>query len=153
MANSVVIKSRADCTDLQKKFLTALESPECARQPRDERWRWAATQAGYSSDTSISDIIAPMAHLVKEVAESILLRASVEAAWTLSDAAGHGAIDAQTKDRIAASRDILDRTVPKKGEDVAKSTAPVAVLVLPAKHEAVKLVQVSNEDISTIKEG
>lgn len=152
MASSV-IKSRADCTEKQKMFLTALESPECAEvTPRSNRWRWAATEAGYDPKVSISDIIAPISHLVKEVADNILQRAAVEAAWTVADAAGSGLIDAQTKDRISAAKDILDRTVPKKAEDNNKSVQPIAVLILPTKHE-VKLVESNNEDISPIKEG
>ena len=152
MANSVVIKTRADCTDAQKKFLLALESPEAMEQPRSERWRWCAEQAGYKKDVAISTIIAPIQHLIKEVTEAILLRASVEAAWTLTDAASGGIIDAQTKDRIAASKDILDRSVPKKDTDNKNQVAPIALLVLPAKQETVKLVEARELDaIPSIK--
>lgn len=153
MAAALEIKSRNDCTDKQKLFLTALESPECAEQPRKERWRWCATQAGYPNNSSISDIIAPIKHLIKEVSENILTRASVEAAWTITDAAGDGFIDAQTKDRISAAKDILDRVVPKKADDSGRGNAPLAILVLPAKQETIKLVEQKNEDVSTIKEG
>jgi hypothetical protein len=147
------VKTRNDCDEKQKIFLTALESPECATQPRSQRWRWCADQAGYPASTPISDIIAPISGLIKEVSENILTRASVEAAWTISEAAGDGLIDAQTKDRIAASRDILDRVVPKKAEDTGKGSGPIAVLVLPAKQETIKLVNMTHEDLSTIKEG
>lgn len=147
------IKTRNDCTAKQKLFLTALESPECAEQPRKERWRWCATQAGYANNVSISDVIAPIKHLIKEVSENILTRASVEAAWTITDAAGDGFIDAQTKDRLAASKDILDRVVPKKSDEGNRNSSPIAVLVLPAKQETMKLVELKYEDVPTIKEG
>lgn len=152
MAVPVIVKTRAECDEQQKLFLTALESQDAALQPRDKRWRWCAQQAGYPDNKAISDIITPIKHLIKEVAENILIRASVEAAWTVSEAAGEGLIDAQTKDRISAAKDILDRVVPKKEADSGKSAPPMAVLILPAKQEAVKFVQATNEDISAIKE-
>ena len=136
-----VIKTRADANAKQKLFLTALESYECSKLPRADRWRWCAQQAGYPDNVPISDILAPIQHLIKEVSESILIRASVEAAWTLSDAAGDGLIDAQTKDRLNAAKDIMDRTVPKKTEDTGRNSQPVALLILPAKQEQIKLVE------------
>lgn len=153
MGNAVKIKTRADCTELQAKFLAALESPEAMKQPRTERWRWCAKQAGYAEDVSIASIVAPIQHLIKEVAETILMRGAVEAAWTLAEAAGDGIIDAQTKDRINASKDILERTVPKKEPDSRKQAAPVAVLVLPTmqQHKLVETEEVLS--VSTSQEG
>lgn len=150
---AAVLKTRAECDDKQRLFLAALESHEVASQPRKERWRWCADQAGYSSQTPIADILGPIKGLIKEVAENILSRASVEAAWTLAEAAGDGLIDAQTKDRISASRDILDRSVPKKEADGGKQAPAIAVLVLPAKQEAVRLIETGEfENLPTIKE-
>lgn len=98
----------------------------------------------------MSDILSPIQHLVKEVSETILTRASVEAAWTLSDAAGEGLIDAMTKDRLHAAKDILDRTVPKKSEDITKTVQPVAVLILPAKQEQIRLIEGDAQKLSAI---
>lgn len=149
---SRLLKSRNDCDEKQLKFLIALESPEAAEVfPRKARWRWAATQAGYDDSVSIASITAPLQNLIKEVAEAILQRAAVEAAWTLADAVGDGVIDAQTKDRISAAKDTLDRVVPKKGESSDKRAAPIAVLVLPAKQQ-LNLIESVNE-LPPVQEG
>jgi len=143
MANSTAIKTIDDCTDMQKKFIYAITSDEI-REIKDlrKRWRWAADQAGYEKNTPISTILRPIQHLLKDVAQLILDRASIEASWQLAGAAGGGEIDAQIKDRLAASRDILDRSVPKKDSDAGKkNTQPVAVIVLPTKGEDVKVIE------------
>lgn len=155
MAN-VAIKSRADCTELQQKFLMALESPDAQEIPRKERWRWCADQAGYPPNTPIANIVQPIQGLIKEVVDTILMRSSVEAAWTLSAAAGDGLIDPQTKDRLAAARDILDRTVPKKEAERDRTPPMAVVLTLPAK-QALRLVEDTTEvdetDIPATQEG
>lgn len=137
---------------MQTKFLAALESPEAMKEARHERWRWCAKQAGYGDDVSIASIIAPIQHLIKEVTETILTRGAIEAAWTLAEAAGDGIIDAQTKDRIAASKDILDRTVPKKEAENKRQATPVAVLVLPTKQQ-VQLVEATEEVTDDVSSG
>ena len=75
------IKKLDDCTELQKKFVQALKSPDIVEVPRRERWRWAATAAGYSENTTVTEITAPIRHLIKDVAEQIIAEASIAAAW------------------------------------------------------------------------
>jgi hypothetical protein len=150
---AAAVKTRADCNDKQLLFLAALESHDATLIPRKDRWRWCAEQAGYPNTVPLADIMGPINPLIKEVAENILLRASVEAAWTLAEAAGDGLIDAQTKDRISAAKDVLDRSVPKKEADNRNQTPAVALLVLPAKQESIKLVEAKFEDVPTIQEG
>ena len=136
------IKALSDCTDSQKNFIAALTSHEILSVPRAKRWRWAALQAGYSENTAISLIIGPIKHLLEEVAKLNLSRAAIEATWQLSDAVGDGEIDAATKDRLSAAKDILDRTVPKRVEKTAADAAPAAVVILPVKAgEQVQIIQ------------
>jgi len=146
------IKTIDDCTEMQRKFIAALTSQEISEQPKKSRWRWAARQAGYSESLPISQILKPIQHLLKDVAQLILDRASIEASWQLADAAGDGAIDAQTKDRISASKDILDRVVPKKDANVGKeSKMPVAVVILPTKTETIKIEEGVYREIESVE--
>lgn len=147
MANDV-IKTLNDCTDLQKKFIAAITSEEIHEVDKKKRWRWAAQQAGYADNVPISNILKPIRHLLKDVAQLILDRASIEASWQLAGAAGSGDIDAQTKDRLSASKDILDRVVPKKDPNAGtKESRPVAVIVLPTKGEDYKVIEGKAEEI------
>lgn len=139
-------KKLSECTDQQKKFLAALTSPEILDIPPKSRWRWAAQQAGYSDNITIATIIRPIQHLIADQAELVLARSSMEASWQLANAAGGGDIDAQTKDRISAAKDILDRVIPKKDPSAGKVNIPMAVLVLPAKQ---KIAEIEYEDISS----
>jgi hypothetical protein len=152
---AVPIKTIQDCTDKQKLFLQYLASVEVMDQPVKLRWRWAMTQAGYSEDTAVSSVVQPLQHLMKEVAEQILARGVVEATWQLMGAVGDGTIDAQTKDRLAASRDILDRVVPKRQEAAPKELQVTTILVLPVKQETLQLTSenVKNAEISTVETG
>lgn len=157
MANTP-IKTLADCTENQRKFLAALGSQEALTIPsRQARWEWCVEQAGYPKGTKPATVIAGIPeHLIKDVINGILVISSIEAVWTLADAASSGIIDAQTKDRLAASRDILDRTTPKKGEEQSKQQQPIAVLILPAKSEPIRLVEarvIEHEDLPTSQEG
>ena len=132
-----------DCTANQKAFIEWLTSPEIADVPKKERYRWAADKAGYGKNTPIAQITKPLRHLIVEAAEGVLLEASVEAAWTVRDALS-GEIEAfATKIRLDAAKDILDRVVPKKEAKVAQQ-APLVTIVLPAKQESVKLVEVQD---------
>jgi hypothetical protein len=124
--------------------MDALTGPEITEQPKKDRYRWAATQAGYAHTTSIASIIKPLRHLIVQAAESVLAEATVEAAWTLRDALT-GEIEAfSTKIRLDAARDILDRVIPKK-EAKAVSQAPLVQIILPAKQESVRVIEVKDE--------
>lgn len=113
------------------------------------------TQAGYSEDTAVSSVVQPLQHLMREVAEQILARSVVEASWQLAGAVGDGAIDAQTRDRLAASRDIMDRVIPKKQEAAPREERVTTILVLPVKQETLQLIteNVKHEEISTAETG
>ena len=156
MANTA-IKKLDDCTDLQKKFIAALVSEEAMEIPRKGRMRWCATQAGYPENASLASIVAPLKDIVKEcVTEAILVRASINAAWTLAEMSGDALIDSQSRDRMAASNSVLDRVIPKKEAEGSKMQQPIAILVLPAKNLPIQLQEakvIEHEDVSPIKEG
>lgn len=142
------IKTLSDCTEPQKKFIGALCSFEITEIPRKERYRWAARQAGYEDTTAISQILGPIQHLVISATQRILAEASVEAAWTMRESL-EGTVDANTKVRLQAAADILDRAVGKKNNesDQSSKNPPMAILVLPAKQIA-KVIEHQVEDIS-----
>lgn len=115
--------------------------------------RWAATVAGYSENTTISEIMAPLRHLIKDVVEQGFIEASIHAMWQVMDPVTGGTVDAHTKTRIDAAREILDRSVPKKTETKGVSGA-TTVVVIPAKTPTAEVVNKliehdPNEEIST----
>lgn len=152
-ARSKEIKTLSDCTESQRNFIGALCSFEITEVPRKDRYRWAATQAGYSPTTPISQILGPIQHLVIEATQRLLAEASIEAAWTMRESL-QGVLDANSKVRLQAASDILDRAVGKKSEqsDRDARNPPMAVLVLPAKQIKI-LEQAEVEDISPQEAG
>jgi len=146
MAN-VAIKSIAECTDLQKKFISALTSQEALSIPRgNSRYRWAMDQAGYAETTAIASVLAPLQPVMGEIADLILSRAAVDAAMQLADTITGDNLDAQTKDRNSAANAVLDRVVPKKETEQKSKSQPMAVIVLPAKNQSVQFVEVRESD-------
>lgn len=143
-------KTLAECTEQEKKFLAALGSIEILEVSKKERYKWAAEQAGFETTESLSSIMAPIQHLIKDVVEMILVRSSLDAALQLADTAADGQIDVHTEARLKASRDILDRVVPKKGDAPTKSDTPVAILVLPAKQEIASAQIIDSKDYKVI---
>ena len=147
MANNVAIKKISDCTELQKKCISALASDEARKiKGTNARWRWSMTQAGYSEETAVVSVQIALQPVMGEIAELIMARASVDAAMHLADVVGGGDIDAHTKDRSSAANSLLDRIVPKKEANVARDKQPMAVIILPAKNQAVQLVEMKDTD-------
>jgi hypothetical protein len=143
------IKTLSDCTDQQKKFIQALCSHEIVEVPRRNRFRWAADIAGYSKETAISSVLGPIQHLIVQATEKVLMEASLEAAWTVREALD-GDVDANTKTRIMAAQDILDRSVGKRQQDGSRgaNNPPLAVLILPAK-QASQVLDAVDENVPT----
>ena len=81
-----------DCTDKQRAFVQALKAHSIVGIPAKDRFRWAATSAGYSENTSVSEILGPLRHLIKDIAEQMLSEASIYAAWQVTDAITGGEI-------------------------------------------------------------
>lgn len=128
MANEI-----APLTNKQQAFLDALRLPEIMDVPVRQRFRWAATQAGYSDKTSMTLITKGITNEITAVAERILMEASVEAAFTLVDTLHGNNIDPVTsKYRMDAAHGILDRAVPKR-EQAVKQQGPLVQILLPAK--------------------
>ncbi len=134
-------------TEQQQAFLDALKDPEIVTVPAKQRLRWAATKAGYSEKTTIADITKPLHKQIVDVAERILMNASVDAAWALVDAVNGDNVEVvKTRFRLQAAQEILDRAVPKKVEQKANQ-APLVQIMLPAK--AAKVIQIEDDTVSS----
>ena len=134
------IAKLAECTDKQRAFIQALKSPEIVNIASKDRFRWAADKAEYSNTTSISEIMAPLRHLVKDIAEQMLSDASIYAAWQVTDTLTGGEVDSSTKVRLEAAKEILDRSVPKRAE-AKRTNEPITIVIMPAKQEIIEVSQ------------
>lgn len=138
MANEIA--KLEDCTDKQRGFIQALKSPDIVNVASKDRFRWAADAGGYSPTTSLTEILSPLRHLIKDIAEQMLSEASIYAAWQVMDPVSGGDVDSSTKLRLDAAREILDRSVPKKAE-AKKTNEPITIVLMPAKQEVTEAVQ------------
>lgn len=143
MGNKVV-----NLTDKQKAFLSALQNPNLPKGSWRSRARIAATEAGYSENTPLAEIMGPLTEEIKQLAEKMLMQASLEAVFTMTDMMDPtnevGPSDTlKAKIRMEAAKEILSRTVPKREEKVA-AAAPSVVIMLPPK-EPVKQIEYQDE--------
>ena len=94
-------------------------------------YRLAARKAGYSDDTSISSITAPLEEQIIEVSRKYIARMSVEAAVAMSDVLAKPHMPG-TASKIAAAKDLMDRAGLKKPEKFEVDTKG-GIFFLPEK--------------------
>lgn len=138
-------KEVAKISDQQQTFLDALKDPDIYQVPARQRYRWAATKAGYSENTPISSITKPLQKQIIEVAERMLMEASISAAWVMQETVdGENIESIATRFKMDAAKEILDRAVPRK-ENKPAQQAPLVQIMLPAKQEY-KIVDVVKDN-------
>ncbi len=80
-----------------------------------------------------------------EVAERMIMEASISAAWVLQDTVDGNNIEAMTtKFKLDAAKEILDRAVPRKEAKAPVQQGPLVQIMLPPK--AIKIVEVVDDE-------
>lgn len=136
MSKELVTKSGKPLTDQQKHYLELLQNP-AIKGPTKVRMRECARQAGYSDNTLMSEINAPLIEHIQSLAERMLAETTIDAVFALQDALGGDEVDGiKTKVRLQAAQMVLDRMIAKK-EPTNKPQAPSVVIMLPPKEQVI----------------
>lgn len=115
-------------TDKQKAFLDNLYGPEARGDVRT-----AMTIAGYSKETNTQLVTDALSDEIFELTKKFIAQASTKAAYSIYEI-----LDKPTalgnKDKLAAAKDLLDRTGHTKTEKVEVS-ATTPLFILPEKKD------------------
>lgn len=98
--------------------------------------REAARMAGYSDNTSLSEIVDPLADKIHEETKKYISRSAAKAAVGITDLIDDP-VQLGANHKLAAARDILDRSGFKPTDKVEVETKS-PLFILPAKDETVE---------------
>ena len=116
-------------TELQTAFLEALFSPECEGDVTK-----AKKVAGYSDGTATKDVVDSLADEIADLTRKYMARSAAKAAFTMGKVLDDDDLMLGVKDKITASKDILDRAGFVKTDKV-EVVGVNPMFILPAKKE------------------
>ena len=122
-----MLKKKKELTEKQTLLIQALFSEDAMGD-----FRTAMRMAGYSDNSSASEIIPPIADEIREAAKKFLATNSPKATWalinSLYDPSGSG-----VQNKIKAAESILNRAGVKESDDLKLNVPESGLVILPAK--------------------
>lgn len=115
-------------TDKQQRFLAALYG-----EARGDFYE-AKRLAGYSQSTSLSEVFEPLEEEIDTYTRLFIKSLSVKAAYSLKDIMD-SPTDLGNKEKLAAAKDVLDRTGFKAKDSMEVLGDPQALFIMPPKKE------------------
>ena len=114
-------------TEKQQKFISLLFDQA------DGNVMIAKQLAGYSDNTSTTEVIKGLKDEINDATKEYLARVAPRAAFAMGSALDNPT-ELGIRDKMTAAKDLLDRTGPNK-TDKMEVTAPSGLFILPPKNE------------------